>query len=151
MGASLGFKIRVMERTGRNILTNFPQTSTWKGMVCGRQECVTCHQGGEDRPDCMRVNLVYENIYIKCNPGALNKGELKEPAEGSPSLYSIYVGETSRSIQERALEHWGAVRRKEELSHMARHQAQEHEGEEPEFIFKVVSHHRTDRLEKQRG
>ena len=41
----------------------------------------------------MRVNLVYENIYIKCNPGALNKGELKEPAEGSPSLYSIYVGE----------------------------------------------------------
>ena len=120
-------------------------------MVCGRQECVTCHQGGEDRPDCMRVNLVYENIYIKCNPGALNKGELKEPAEGSPSLYSIYVGETSRSIQERALEHWGAVRRKEELSHMARHQAQEHEGEEPEFIFKVVSHHRTDRLEKQRG
>ena len=58
MGASLGFKIRVVERTGRNILTNFPQTITWKCMVCGRQECVTCHQGGKDRPDCTRVNLV---------------------------------------------------------------------------------------------
>ena len=26
---------------------------------------------------------------------------------------------------------------------MARHQAMVHEGEDPEFIFKVVSHHRT--------
>ena len=26
---------------------------------------------------------------------------------------------------------------------MARHQATVHEGEDPEFIFKVVSHHRT--------
>ena len=129
-----------MERTGRNILSNFPQTSTWRGLICGRQDCITCHQGGEEKPDCTRVNLVYENICVKCNPGVLEKGELKEPATGAPSLY---VGETSRSIQERALEHWDAARRKEEKSHMAKHQAMEHGGEDHEFIFKIVSHHRT--------
>ena len=75
-----------------------------------------------------------------CNLGALEKGELKEPTTGEPSLY---VGETSRSIQERALEHWGAARWKEEKSHMAKHQAMVHGGEDPEFVFKIVSHHRT--------
>ena len=86
------------------------------------------------------MNVVYENICTRCNPGALGKGELKTPAEGQPSLY---VGETSRSIQERALEHWGAARRKEDLSHMARHQAMVHKGDDPEFIFKVICHPRT--------
>ena len=86
MGSSLGFRIRVVERTGRNILSNFPQTSTWRGLVCGREDCITCHQGGEEKPDCTRVNLVYENICLKCNPGPWRRG-------------SLYVGETSRSIQ----------------------------------------------------
>ena len=29
LGAVLGYRIRVVERTGRNILTQFPQTSRW--------------------------------------------------------------------------------------------------------------------------
>ena len=29
MGAMLGFKLRVVKRTGRSILSNFPQTRTW--------------------------------------------------------------------------------------------------------------------------
>ena len=28
---TLGFRLRVMERTGRNLLSNFPQTKTWSG------------------------------------------------------------------------------------------------------------------------
>ena len=80
---------------------------------------MTCLQGGEELPECTRANLVYESICTNCNPDATNKGELKEVKKGAPSLY---VGETSRSIQERALEHWGAARRKEEQSHMHKHQ-----------------------------
>ena len=60
--------------------------------------------------------------------------------DGPPSLY---VGETSRSIQERAREHWGAATRGEEESHMVRHQALVHEGEPPVFLFKVISSHKT--------
>ena len=32
MGGMLGFKLRVVERTGKNILSNFPQTKTWGGL-----------------------------------------------------------------------------------------------------------------------
>ena len=53
----------------------------------------------------------------------------------------LYVGETSRSIQERALEHLGAARRKAEDSHMHKHQMMEHEGEPGNFMFMIVSKH----------
>ena len=56
---------------------------------------------------------------------------------------SLYVGETSRSVQERAAEHWGAARKEQEKSHIHKHQRLEHPGEKPSFIFKVVSSHKT--------
>ena len=65
---------------------------------------------------------------------------LQSVKEGAPS---IYVGETSRSIQERALEHLGAARRKQDDSHMHKHQLLEHGGEPERFMFKIVSKHRT--------
>ena len=136
----MGFKLRVVERTGRNILSNFQQTNTWKGLQCGREECITCNQEGEELPNCTRAGVVYESICVDCNPGATKKGELENMKDGNPSLY---VGESSRSIQERAGEHWGAARRGDEDNHMVRHQAQEHEGRPPRFHFKVISSHKT--------
>ena len=55
-----------------------------------------------------------------------------------------YVGETSRSIKERAAEHWQAYRSKTEDSHILKHHEIHHRGEgEPDFIMKVVGVHRT--------
>ena len=136
----LGYRLRVVERTGRNLLSHFPQTKTWSGVECGISECITCNQGGEEIPNCTRASVVYESICSLCNPGVGGKGELKKVKEGPPSLY---VGESSRSIQERASEHWGAARRGEEESHMVRHQKLVHPGAPPQFHFKVVSSHRT--------
>ena len=87
---------------------------------------MTCNQVGEELPDCTRSSIVYESICVTCNPSAPKKGELTEVREGAPS---IYVGESSRTIQERALEHLGAARRKTDDSHMYKHQMLEHEGE----------------------
>ena len=42
-----GYRLRLVERTGRNLMSVFPQTSTWKGEKCGRLDCVTCNQVGE--------------------------------------------------------------------------------------------------------
>ena len=61
-------------------------------------------------------------------------------AEGVPSLY---VGESSRSVQERAMEHWGDANKGALKSHMVKHQSIKHPGEQPKFLFKVVSHRRT--------
>ena len=41
------------------------------------------------------------------------------------------------------MEHWGATRRGDEDGHMVEHQTMEHPGEHPEFVFKIVSTHRT--------
>ena len=92
-------------------------------------------------PSAPRQGLrTYENICTKCNPSALKKGELRNVETDTPSLY---VGETARSIQERAVEHWGAVRRGDSSkSHMLKHQAMEHAGEPPQFVFKIVGQHK---------
>ena len=41
------------------------------------------------------------------------------------------------------MEHWAAARRGDTDSHMRKHQDLEHPGEQPQFLFKVVSTHRT--------
>ena len=100
---AMGFRIKVVERTGATIRSNFPLTKLWEGQKCGRDPCIPCSQGLEELPPCNKTSLVYENICIVCNPSATNKGELKDY---DPLVPSIYVGETSRSTRERTREHW---------------------------------------------
>ena len=42
----VGFKLRVVERTGRSIQSQLPQSAIWRGSQCDREHCVTCQQGG---------------------------------------------------------------------------------------------------------
>ena len=53
------------------------------------------------------------------------------------------MGETSRFEQELGMEHVKAARKKEESSHMKRHQLLVHDGLDNDFILKVVSYHRS--------
>ena len=89
---SLGFRLRVVERTGRSLVSLLPQPKGSGGEHCGRKNCVTCSQEGEEYPDCTRSNLVYVSICTRCNPSSVRKGELKQQESTRPSLY---VGETS--------------------------------------------------------
>ena len=95
----LGFAIKVVERTGSNLKSKFPQSSLWEGSTCGREKCITCGQGAETIVPCTRKSLVYENICGTCNKGAKGKEEV---VGSNPDIPSIYVGETSRTIFERA-------------------------------------------------
>ena len=142
MEDTLGFKVRVAERTGRSLGSSFSQSSLWEGTKCGREDCTTCEQGAEELPNCTRKSIVYENICSVCNPGATKEGELVDVKEGAPS---VYVGESSRSIFERSREHWEGARRGATGNHMVKHQMLEHGGggTAPKFIMKVVSHHKT--------
>ena len=56
---------------------------------------------------------------------------------------SIYVGETSRSIYERAKEHWGAYQGGTEDSHIRKHQLLVHQGESHNFIMRLVEFHQS--------
>ena len=137
----LGFRTKVVERTGTSMKQAFSNTNPWSGEACGRVDCVTYMQGGEEKPSCTTRNLVYENICLKCNPEASKKGEL---VQHNTEVPSIYVGETSRSIKERAKEHWDSYRSKNQDSHILKHHEIHHGSQgEPAFIMKVVKFHRS--------
>ena len=101
-------------------------------------------------PPCKRKSLVYENVCSICNEGAGSKKELEKV---DPLIPSIYVGETSRTVQERALEHWADTRGSSkgvEGSHVLKHMEQYHGGRRPEFIMRVVEFHKSA-LSRQTG
>ena len=50
----------------------------------------------------------------------------------------IYVGETSRSLFERATEHWAGVKGGAPKNHMVKHVTLEHGGREPRFVLKLI-------------
>ena len=142
MEHTLGFRVKIVERTGRSLGSKFPLNNLWAGAKCGREDCITCEQGGEEElPPCTKPNLVYENICVGCNPGA--KGRM-EQEELKTSIPTVYIGETSRSIFERSKEHWEGARKMCGKNHMVKHQLMEHEGEqEPNFHMKVRGFYKT--------
>ena len=138
----IGFGVKVVEKTGRSIKSSFPLSSLWDGAACGREECITCKQGADKLPPCTRRSVVYENSCVECNQGADGE-EGGAGHQGVPQIPSVYVGESSRSLQERAVEHWRAAKSSKQTSHMRVHQEQHHGGREPRFMIKPVSFHKT--------
>ena len=55
---TIGFTIKVVERTGRSLKEQFPLTTLWDGAGCGRDECITCSQGAEMIPPCTQRSVV---------------------------------------------------------------------------------------------
>ena len=74
---TVGFYIKVVEKTGRSLMSQFPLTNLWDGVPCGREEdCVTCYQGAEVIPNCTRQSILYENVCAVCVPGAGGKEQI---------------------------------------------------------------------------
>ena len=83
----LGFKIKVVEQTGSTLKSKFSLTNLWEG-TCSRPDCTTCTQGGDHAPPpCTKRSLLYENICLKCNPGAAGKEEMETTSSLIPSIY----------------------------------------------------------------
>ena len=143
----MGFRLKVVEKTGTKLKDMFSPTNVWGGSKCEREDCTTCTQGCEDLPDCTRRSIVYESICSKCNPGAKEQGPLRNINKDVPS---VYVGETSRSIYEHAGEHWNSYRKRNTDSHIWKHHLVHHDGEgEPEMVFKMVGKFKTALITRQ--
>ena len=137
----LGFRLKIVERTGMSLRNLLPNTNPWGGAHCSRDDCRPCNQPGEEVADCTRRSLVYESICLDCNPDGTKKGEVKDARRDIPS---VYVGETARSLYERGREHWEDWKKKSTDSHILKHWTIHHQGlGEPNFILKVVGFHRT--------
>ena len=138
----LGFGVKIVERAGSTLKSQFPLSNLWEGAKCGRTECITCEQKAElELPKCTRSSAVYENVCRLCIKGA---GADKELKDVDPNIPAIYVGETSRTILEMGQEHWAAWRNKNGDSHIRKHQELCHGGaEEPDFVLRAVGYYRT--------
>ena len=62
----LGFRIKVVERSGTPLRLMFPLSKVGEGGECGRSDCVTCTQEsrGERLPPCSKRSVLYENICL---------------------------------------------------------------------------------------
>ena len=149
----VGFNAKIIEKTGQKMRNTLSNSDPWKGMECGRHECLTCSQEEEQKLDCRKRSLIYENICELCNPREEKETKNKtwEDLRDKRETPSIYVGETSRSICERAKNHWKDLEGRDEDSHMLKHWESSHGGEgKPKFRFKIVKFCRSA-LERQVG
>ena len=90
---------------------------------------------------CTKASVLYENICAICNEGAGAKRDLERVTMDPPS---VYVGEASKTIQERGLKHWTLAKGKnKEGSHIYKHQELHHGGAPPKFILRTISFHKT--------
>ena len=102
----VGFNAKIVERTGQKMRNTLSNNDPSKGLECGRIECLTCKQEEEQKLDCRKRSLIYENICEICNPDMeKKKNQSWEELRDRRETPSLYVGETSRSLYERAKNH----------------------------------------------
>ena len=77
-----------------------PCTNPWGPTDCGRADCVPCGQEGEQRINCKKRNILYESECLVCKEEK-KAGKENDQMDGK----GVYVGESSRSLYERAKEH----------------------------------------------
>ena len=137
----IGFRVRVTERGGTELSSLLSNKNLWSGQGCGRQKCFPCKQEGERKQECKVRNIVYESECSLCTGEKNEKSTGTEASlrkEGEPHMY---VGESSRSLQERAGDHFSDARRGVKKGHMLDHMDRVHKEKitmPPPFSFKVV-------------
>ena len=132
-----GYRLRMVELSGTPLQRLLPNTNPWAGQPCGRTGCYTCGQGEEHIQDCKRRNILYESCCILCNPdGEKKKEKIKEMSRKE----GVYVGESARSIFERAREHQADATSRKEDSHILKHWLTSHpeQSNPPDFRIEVV-------------
>jgi hypothetical protein len=144
-----GFGVKFQEAGGTHLVNMF-NTDLGKCLHCTRSPCPPCNTNPEKRDNCRAKNLVYESVCMLCNPTI--RKEAAKMGEEVKSREAIYVGEMSRSLHERALEHQRDARDFSQKSHMVKHWMNYHQEEDskPPFSLRIVKRYK-DCLSRQRG
>ena len=142
-----------LEGVGNKLKDLLPNSNPWRGTHCGREKCIPCNQHTEQKQDCRRRNIIYENICLTCNPEAGSKRSRQDGHELAKKgqFPSIYVGESGRSLHERAHKHWRDFEARQTDSHILKHWLVHHKGEgTPNFHIRVIKYCK-DALSRQVG
>jgi len=101
---------------------------------CHRADCVVCEfHTCISSSKCKKKSVVYESRFMLCY----------DPKSNSNT--GLYIGETGRSLYERAAEHLDDAFERKKGSHIFKHSAITHPDEttQPLFTFKVLKQHRS--------
>ena len=160
MAEITGFRIKYQE-AGGSVLYNAFDKNLGKGLHCGRPACPPCDNPGK-REDCKSKNLVYESRCFICNPEPSQEryGSADAQPAGTSGISGcsdipregIYIGETSRSLHERALEHIRDAKAFSHKSHIVQHWMTSHPSlpSPPRMNFSITAQYR-DCLSRQIG
>ena len=122
MAELTGFRVKYQE-AGGSILANAFSKNLGSGQTCGRANCPPCIES-EGKVDCKARSIVYESKCLVCNPTTSpdeENGEYQPSGRTNTSREGIYVGESSRSLHERAVEHVRDARSFSAKSHIVKH------------------------------
>ena len=141
MAKVTGDKFKIVERTG-NILENIlASTDPWKGLDCGRNNCLVCNTktltGKDMKKDCRKRNILYEIRCLSCEDKEKERiqemygDDMKKIKEmEAKMIIPKYIGETSRSVYERGYEHLDQLASLSKNSIMLRHMVDKHENQD---------------------
>ena len=110
-----GVKIKIVERSGRKLVDILHRADPWQGQDCGRPQCLLCETKIKTeknlRQDCTKRCIIYETWCMTCEDREIRKIEedTEDEKERRQKMDEIklykYIGESSRSLYERGLEH----------------------------------------------
>ena len=138
-----GYKIKLVERSGRSLTQILTKSNPWGGGDCGRGGCILCQTKAETGKNltqsCTKRNIVYETWCADC----LKKSEDTNGVEGGTYKY---IGESAKSAFERGANHLYDRKNLDLGSHMLKHSVECHEGIDPEtvrFHMRVLKYHKS--------
>ena len=104
--------VKMVEQGGTMLSSILTKADPWGGAPCGREECFPCSSAGEGKGGkCYRENVLYKLVCTECSKNRVT---------------AEYVGESSRSANQRAKEHLQGLRRNDPRNPIVSHNAEYH-------------------------
>ena len=121
--AEEGVKLKIVETGGRSIKTQVQMNNPTQTAGCSKPDCLACRTGKGDGGNCHSSGVNYSVECQLCPDGGK----------------SLYLGETSRNLYSRGLEHEEKYRNGSAKSFMRKHQVKEHQGVAGEYTARVTA------------
>jgi hypothetical protein len=120
--AEAGVKFKIVETGGLSMKSVLQRLNPLETAGCDRPDCLPCEPGRGEGGNCESCGVNYEIECQLCPDGEK----------------SVYIGESSRNLFTRSLEHVSRYRGGKITSFMVKHQSTEHQGDEASYRAKVT-------------
>ena len=119
---TIGNKVKIIERAGNSLKHQLWNADPWGGAGCVDEKCPVCTDD-QDKQICNVRNIIYSNSCLTCRKYGKT---------------AVYIGKTSRTLKERALEHVEDGVQQREFSHLHTHKKEMHREEDMKMKFELV-------------